>query len=396
MKIGSLTLVFPSNDNYGAYLQGYALCKAIDQIEGFSATCLPYYGLAHIGETSVKYSWQEACCRYGDKKYSNAFVRTFKRCCHVIRELLRLRKRIGSRQSNSNIRQLRFKEFAELFQMQGVVFNRPSQLSEANVDGFIVGSDWVWYVDDSVGRRGYYGQFETDKPIFSYAASFGIQPTEAEDIARVRQFLPNFQNLSCREKEGTALIQALGYKNAHWDIDPTLLLTSKDWEGVVEKPIEDNYIALYWLPNDDQERVIEYVERVRAKFPCSKLIVLNPNPIKIRDSIQKAEIGPQDFLGYIKYARYVVTNSFHGCVFCSLFETPFSVFPRFKGDSRIQNLLDLTCMQNRMITDLSQKDPFEQSIDWLKVHERIQSRASISQDYLKTVLTTYEASVTNE
>ena len=395
MKIGSLTLVFPSNDNYGAYLQGYALCKAIDQIDGFSATCLPYLGLAPVDENRPVGYWQEACRRYNEQTCGSVWVRQVKRCCHVVRQVLRLRKRLGKR-SNTTSRKLRFEEFGKLFQMQGVVFTQASQLPEANVDGFIVGSDWVWHVDDAIGREAYYGQFDTEKPIFSYAASFGIQPSTEEDIRKVSQFLPNFQNLSCREQEGTLLIQSLDYKDAHWDIDPTLLLKPEDWDSVLEKPLEDNYIALYWLPNDDVDRVVDYVNCARARFPDCKLVVLNPNPIKIQNAILRSDIGPQDFLGYIKNARYVITNSFHGCVFCSLFKTPFSVFPRFKGDSRIQNLLELTDLQSRLVSELEPADPIELPIDWLQVHERIQAKATISRDYLQNVLKTYEASVTNE
>lgn len=32
--IGTLSMIYPANDNYGAYLQGYALCRAINGLEG--------------------------------------------------------------------------------------------------------------------------------------------------------------------------------------------------------------------------------------------------------------------------------------------------------------------------------------------------------------------------
>ena len=57
------------------------------------------------------------------------------------------------------------------------------------------------------------------------------------------------------------------------------------------------------------------------------------------------DVGPSEWLGLIKNATYVCTDSFHGCVFATLFNKPFRVFDREGtwGDmwSRMQTLVKI-------------------------------------------------------
>ena len=87
MKLGTLTLVFPSNDNYGAFLQGYGLVTAINEMKGHSAVCLPLYELEPKA-SPLRYIWNEARKHYGST-IRNVPIRYLKRFCYVGREFIR-------------------------------------------------------------------------------------------------------------------------------------------------------------------------------------------------------------------------------------------------------------------------------------------------------------------
>lgn len=291
---------------------------------------------------------------------------------------------------------MRFAEFGKRFQVQAPVYFTPRSLAKAEVDAFIVGSDWVWHFNSPKPEIAYFGYIKTDKPIYSYAASFGITPRTEPQFAFVKDFVKNFANISCREQEGVDLLKSLGAASAHRDVDPTLLVDGKEWEEVAVEPSEENFIVLYWLPSDDEDRMCRYVARCRERFPDCSVVVLNPNAVSLDNCLLKTDIGPQDFLGYIRKARYVITNSFHGCVFCCHFRTPFTVFPRFKGDFRIQNLLNAAGLRNRLFAADDMRDPADIAINWPEVNDRLAEQADRSLTYLKNVLTAHETASTDQ
>ncbi len=439
MKVGTLTLVYPDNQNYGAFLQGYALCRALNRLEGVSAICLPFYALDTKAEGRKRDYWQEATNRYRTAGYSGLAI-YIKVLGYVLREPM---KSWCQKFKEKTQRTIRFDMFSDLFQAKKPIFYEAQDLSRADVDVFVVGSDWVWYLGEPSAREGYLGKVNTDKPFFSYAASFGklpstrheiaqvqafvpnfknlscreregvellkslgyeqahwdVDPTlllSRQEIAQVQAFVPNFKNLSCREREGVELLKSLGYEQAHWDVDPTLLLSRQDWKDVAEIPKEKDYIAVYWLPKSEieyagEEQLANYLNKCRQKFPTSQIIILNPQKLMRIDGENKSDIGPQDFIGYIANAKYVVTNSFHGCVFCALFNTRFTVFPRFNGDSRVCNFLTITQLKSRMISNADNKeDPLDIEINWSVVEQIIENQARRSINYLENILCSYE------
>ena len=53
-------------------------------------------------------------------------------------------------------------------------------------------------------------------------------------------------------------------------------------------------------------------------------------------------------------AEFVITDSFHGCVFSILFNIPFiAIGNEGRGLSRFQSLLKMFGLENRLVTDVS-------------------------------------------
>ena len=79
--------------------------------------------------------------------------------------------------------------------------------------------------------------------------------------------------------------------------------------------------------------------------------------VKISWEIKKSTIvdklmthrSPQDFLSLFNYADFVVTNSFHGLAFSVNLEKQFVMIRRNEFNSRIESLLNLVGLRDRLI-----------------------------------------------
>ena len=100
-----------------------------------------------------------------------------------------------------------------------------------------------------------------------------------------------------------------------------------------------------------------------------------------------SKIGPEEFLGYIYNSAYVITNSFHGMVFASLFHKKFTAFRRSEQDFRQDNLVRMLGLENRLLSinsdDLKEKDPFFLDINWERSDCLREEGARSSWDFLK-------------
>ena len=96
-------------------------------------------------------------------------------------------------------------------------------------------------------------------------------------------------------------------------------------------------------------------------------------------------IGVPEFLSLIKYAEYVVTDSFHGTVFSLIFHTPFYSFYRFKsGEKDSMNSRISTLLQEFGLSDRTGNDvPSEiKDLNWKKVDDVLEKVREIGRKYI--------------
>lgn len=104
-------------------------------------------------------------------------------------------------------------------------------------------------------------------------------------------------------------------------------------------------------------------------------------------------VGPAEFLNYIRNAEYVFTDSFHCSVFSILYKKNFFTFSRFSENAkqstntRIDNLLNLTGLTRRRISVSSSiEDILTMPLDYTGVDERLNTLRASSLEYLQNAL----------
>ena len=256
-------------------------------------------------------------------------------------------------------------------------------MEDENLDGFVCGSDTIFCPDEFGFDDGYYANYPVmKKKAVSYAASFGDPHFTEETYSILNDRIKNFLALGIREN------QMIPYLKKHISvpvqrvIDPTLLLTAEEYEPIVaERKEEEKYLLLYSRRHSFQME--EYAEKL-AKKNNWKIVDISLRAINSERGHKMAyDAGVEEFLSLIKNAEYVVTNSFHGMIFSVQFRRPFVIFSREQCDNKIEELLTLFGISNRMMVT-GNEDIHE--IDYQFVHMNILDARVKSEIFLREEL----------
>ena len=204
-----------------------------------------------------------------------------------------------------------------------------SDLKDMDWSGYscvFAGSDQVWHnwglIPDELEY--FYLDFIPSSKRASYAASFGFTSFPQEDLGLHRKGLTQMHAISCRESEGCVLVEMITGKNPVKVLDPTLLLSSATWDGIMTKPsfeVEGKYLLAFFL-GDILEGYNEEITRIANE---RGLKVININDINEKEHFVSS---PSEFLWLIKNADTVCTDSFHASVFTILYNRCLRVYPR--------------------------------------------------------------------
>jgi hypothetical protein len=101
------------------------------------------------------------------------------------------------------------------------------------------------------------------------------------------------------------------------------------------------------------------------------------------------EPGPLEWLGYIKSAKFVITNSYHGTLFSIIFKKPF-VFVGLSGakagfNERADSLLKGLGLQDRMMNSFDLdllKSVVAEEIDWDSVDQKVMRWRESANQYI--------------
>lgn len=226
-------------------------------------------------------------------------------------------------------------------------------------DLVLVGSDQLWLPSNIEGDYYTLSFVPNEVPRASYATSFGVSVLPRAQFERAEEFLKRFRFLSTREASGQNIILECIGREVPVVCDPTLLLSYDDWSHYSkdDKAPQEEYIFCYLMGDNPYQRRI--VESFSQKHNL-KIVVLPNLDRYIRSDegfgdYRLYDVGPDEFLGLVRNASYVFTDSFHGTIFSCIFERSFFVFPRFtktatlSTNTRIESLLFALNLQDHFI-----------------------------------------------
>ena len=100
------------------------------------------------------------------------------------------------------------------------------------------------------------------------------------------------------------------------------------------------------------------------------------------------QVGPIDFISYIKGAEFVISNSFHGTAFSIIFEKQFAVVNRKEAiNTRMRDLLNILNIKDRLISENYDFNNIIKKIDYKNVDNCLKAKIKFSKEYLEEVTT---------
>ncbi|HOF00120.1 MAG TPA: polysaccharide pyruvyl transferase family protein [Spirochaetota bacterium] len=257
-------------------------------------------------------------------------------------------------------------------------------------DFYISGSDQVWNssIIDINNETAYFLNFGSDKTKrIGYAISMGGNNFNLEYLDKIKTLINNFDSLSARELFTQE--QMLKYNNKKNEIpivlDPTLLLKSEEYDILLKKKkiIRERYFLSYIIIDRSKLDIV----KAAKDYLKIKWIDLSNYDYSLFD--KKELKGPINFLYRIKYAEYVVTNSFHGTVFSILYKKQFFTIPytnEFASrNARFLELLESLELSDRVVysyDELNRKISSNQKINYDLVFEKLKILKQKSIDFL--------------
>lgn len=254
-----------------------------------------------------------------------------------------------------------------------------------NLTGFVCGSDTIFCMDEFGFDDGYYANYECmQKHSVAYAASFGDSILSDDNCEILNNRLKNFLSIGLRENMMIPYVKSQVNVPVERVVDPTLLHTSEEYDDIaVDKRLEKDKYLLYYSRRYSP-LMEEYVEDMARKngWKIVEISLRVTNAEKGHRMFYEA--GVEEFLSLVKYAEYVVTNSFHGIIFAVQYKKPFVVFSREQCNIKINEILELFGLKDRML--VTGKEKFNHNIDYDTVHKRIEKAKEKSLLFLKNEL----------
>lgn len=359
MKIAIITIT-NSKINYGNALQNCALCSVLKS-----------FGSEVVTLNNTK----------GSNPSKLSQIKSFIK--NIIKIILG-RKVINYKK---NIKQnlVAFEEFQKKYLQYSasIDFNKLNELLE-KYDFFVIGSDQVWnpvFYCNQICWDYLFASFAPSYRKIAYAASISIAEIPKEFQESFIKNVNNISNVSVREEAGAKLIENLTGRLPEVLVDPTLLLSARQWENfanTVEK-LPPKYLLTYFLGKVSETRKKD-IESIAVKYGLNVVDIMDGNGL-----FNMKNIGPSEFIYLVKNATVMCTDSFHGSVFSIIFHIPFLIYEREdnleKMNSRMDTLLGMMNLQSRFRQNIEIDNILK--IDFSYSDKKIAEEKKRSMEYLE-------------
>lgn len=362
MKIAILTL--PLHTNYGGILQCYALQTVLERM-GHKVRVLskPRYGRSYY----IIYP-MAVCKRLLKRFILRKHVAIFKAPHEIVRQYT---DKFIHKYIHQYTKRLWTDKIASCF------------------DAIVVGSDQVW-------RPLYYQPIEEAFLSFlgdakikrvAYAASFGVDHCEYTEEQRklCSSLLKKFDAVSVRESSGVQLCQEYFDTKAVQVLDPTLLLSADDYRALIKKgttqPSKGNLLVYMLDQTKEKEALVDRIAQAKGLTPFWMNSDIDDETLPLK---QRIKMPVEQWLRSFDDAKFVLTDSFHGCVFSIIFRKQFlAIGNKDRGLERFSSLLNLFSIKDRLISSpLSNYDNITE-INYAAIDQKLNGYRLSAMDYLK-------------
>lgn len=201
-------------------------------------------------------------------------------------------------------------------------FETKEEVASEYFDCVLVGADVVWnYVIKQYGRDPiYFGRGLNTSELIAFAPSFGPCSVEDAPPSYVVEGLRKFRHLAVRDTNSQRIVENLIGIQPKIICDPAFHLDLDQLPKTCNQT--QPFLLIYMLPQFVSKETISEIQEFAVKHHLRIIATLYPQKWAHENRIAD---GPMDWLGLMSKASFVVTNTFHGVVFCTKMEKRFAM-----------------------------------------------------------------------
>ena len=283
------------------------------------------------------------------------------------------------------------------FNMRRIYTHKQYDEVVADADLIITGSDQIWNPYCGGYNPMMFLEFVNDRTkCVAYSSSISqpdIHPIVKE---RMKAALEKFSHIAVREQRSVDLLKALLVRDdIHLVVDPTYLLSAKEWElfsnkAVIEFILPERYIFCYFVGDKRAEAYEQMVQDVKRFTGIEDVITLEcyNRSFNYGNGRLYRDAGPYEWVFLLRNASYICMDSFHATVLALKFQKEF-VHTMKNEDSE-------TGSQNTRMYDILSRygilyknyvpnggSDWQRQIDYHRLTPLIENEIKDSMDYLK-------------
>lgn len=289
------------------------------------------------------------------------------------------------------VQQRQFKEFIDSYLNLTPAYSRKEEIDTSGFDAVISGSDQVWNPRLTGNDMTYFLDFvKEDVKKVAYAASIGLNGDLFMEHKEVfEKYVPAFSGISLREDTHVPYIQSIvGEKEVIASIDPSLLLTSKEYLDAFKIPDErgEEYIFVFSYALDP--KLYDFANMLSLKTGY-KTVAISPYSAGsfIDGTKVMKNVPPIEWLQLFNKAKLIITDSFHGMMFSIVFNKPFYAYtPNRSNVARVKDVLKKLGLEDRKLTNIRNANDVTYEVDFTNVNKILEAERQKSLEYLKKQL----------
>jgi len=253
-----------------------------------------------------------------------------------------------------------------------------------NQDVFVFGSDEIWNISRSEINKYpiLFGVGIPDSYFVSYAPS--INKTTLDEVRSNQNFLnalQRFAKISVRDKHSRKILSLITKKPVEYVADPIFLYNVRQYEAIEEKISKIGYILVYGYPNRfTSKNINEIIEYAKSK---NLTLISVGNYFDWCD--KNIAASPFEFLSYVRNARCVITNTYHGTIFSIRYCKQFASYA--STQIKVMDILENLELKKQIVSEsCTLENVLSTNINYIKVQEKLNSYIENSYKYIYSFL----------
>lgn len=247
---------------------------------------------------------------------------------------------------------------------------------------FIAGGDQLWNSYHPCGNDAAYKLVFAEKAKkIAYGTSMGRDNFLESELTKIADETKNFSRIMLREQSTVEMLKSHTNVSVSHVIDPVGLIDADELKKMAVKPeINEPYAVMYLA---DSSELLNKAIAILSKKLGLKIVHICGFKKKCYCDFFEKDLGPQEILGYILHAEFVLSASFHATMFSLLFNKQFAtLLPGTQTNARIKDLLQKVNLENRIIQSDDKLKQIDVKIDYNEVNQIITDFRNKSRDEL--------------